>query len=322
MPEISAPFLSAVYLTGPTAVGKSEISLLLAEQLNAEIIALDAMTLYQGMDIGTAKPSLNDRKRIPHHLLDTVSPQQASNLDQYLIDAAQVVADLAERGKRALFVGGSPLYLKACLRGLSDLPAPDDGFRAELVAEAETNGVETLYKRLLSIDPEAAAKIASTDLRRIVRSLEIHKLSGKRPSQLRQKHEQPAPAHVPVIALIRDRPELYLRINQRVELMFKQGLVEEAAALPRPLSHTSLQAVGYAEAFALQAGEMTLAQAIEQTQLRTRHYAKHQMTWFRNLKEARGFRLASRSVDENVKLLMQQIDAISSGQDVCSDPIQ
>ena len=322
MPDISAPFLNTLYLTGPTAVGKSEISLLLAERLNAEIIALDAMTLYKGMDIGTAKPSPEDRNRIPHHLLDTISPQEVSNLDQYLILAARAVADIARRGTTALFTGGSPLYLKACLRGLSELPAPDDAYRAQLHEEAETHGVETLYARLAEVDPEAAAKIASTDLRRIVRSLEIYKSTGQRPSHLRQRHSQPAPAHVPVIALVRDRPELYHRINQRVELMFAQGLAQEAAALPRPLSHTALQAVGYAEAFALEAGTLTLAQAIEQTQLRTRHYAKHQMTWFRNLKETRGFRLENRSIEENVELLLNRIQAITQGQPCESDPVQ
>lgn len=322
MPEIVAPFLNAVYLTGPTAVGKSEISLLLAERLDAEIIALDAMTLYQGMDIGTAKPSAADRKRIPHHLLDTVSPQQLSNLDQYLVAAAEVVRDLAQRGKTALFVGGSPLYLKACLRGLSELPAPDDDYRAELHAQAAAQGVESLHARLAGVDPAAAAKIASTDLRRIVRSLEIYKATGQPPSQLRQRHDQLAPAHVPVIALVRDRPQLYQRINQRVEEMFAQGLAAEAAALPRPLSQTALQAVGYAEAFAYNEGTITLAQAIEQTQLRTRHYAKHQMTWFRNLKETRGLRIQDRSVEENVERLADQIQAIRQGEPCHGDPVQ
>jgi tRNA dimethylallyltransferase len=321
MPNNKAAFHQAIYLTGPTAVGKSEVSLLLAEKLNAEIVALDAMTLYQGMDIGTAKPSKADQALVKHHLIDTLSPQTPSCLNTYIQSAQDVLNNIADRGKTALFVGGAPLYLKACLRGLSELPETNEQVRLELTAQAEALGVTTLHEQLAQIDPETASKIASTDLRRIVRALEIYKISGEPPSSLRNRHDQLAPSTVPVIALIRDRQSLYDRINKRVETMFATGLLEEATALPRPLSHTALQAVGYAEAFDLLDSKITLAQAIEKTQIRTRHYAKHQLTWYRNLSETRGFRVDKHPLEEQVNLLFQQIRAIQSGQEVSSDPI-
>lgn len=321
MPNNKAAFHQAVYLTGPTAVGKSEISLLLAEELNAEIIALDAMTLYQGMDIGTAKPSKTNQARIKHHLIDTLSPQTPSCLNNYIQSAQAVLNDIAERGKTALFVGGAPLYLKACLRGLSELPETNEQLRLELTAQAEAQGVTSLYEQLALVDPETAAKIASTDLRRIVRALEIYKISGEPPSSLRNRHDQLAPSTVPVIALIRDRQPLYDRINKRVEIMFRTGLLEEAAALPQPLSHTARQAVGYAEAFDLLDSKITRAQAIEKTQIRTRHYAKHQLTWFRNLKETKGLRIEQFSIEQQAELLLKHIRTIQSGQEFSGDPI-
>lgn len=321
MPNNKAPFHQAVYLTGPTAVGKSEISLRLADKLNAEIIALDAMTLYQGMNIGTAKPSKADQGRIRHHMIDTMTPQTPSCLKTYIQSAHAVLNDIAGRGKTALFVGGAPLYLKACLRGLSELPETNEQVRLELTAQADALGVTTLHEQLALIDPETASKIANTDLRRIVRALEIYKISGEPPSSLRNRHDQLAPSTVPVIALIRDRQSLYDRINKRVETMFATGLLEEAAALPQPLSHTALQAVGYAEAFDLLGSKITLAQAIEKTQIRTRHYAKHQLTWFRNLSETRGFRIDNHPMEEQVDLLFQQIRRIQSGQEFSGDLI-
>lgn len=320
-PDVCALFRSAVYLTGPTGVGKTEISLRLAEELNAEILALDAMTLYQGMDIGTAKPGKAQTDRIRHHLLDLVSPQDESSLDLYLKAATDVLVSLAKSGRKALFVGGSPLYLKACLRGLSDLPPRDDAIRGDLERQAAEEGVTTLHRRLAEIDPETASKIAATDLRRIVRALEIHALTGTAPSQLRGKHETPAPPTVPVVAILRDRKSLYERIDRRVEVMFEQGLIEEARNLPQPLSRSARQAVGYSEAFDVLEGRMTIEAAIERTQLRTRHYAKHQLTWFRRLEEVRGLNIEGQSETTTLERLMKHIEATRAGFGPPGDPI-
>ncbi|MFM7594000.1 MAG: tRNA (adenosine(37)-N6)-dimethylallyltransferase MiaA [Isosphaeraceae bacterium] len=318
-----ALFHQAAYLTGPTGVGKSEISLALAEQLDAEIIALDAMTLYKGMDIGTAKPSAEDQRRVPHHLIDTVSPQATSDLEQYLAAAQTVLQNIAGRGKRALFVGGSPLYLKAALRGLSELPHRDDAVRARLESEAASSGVPALHARLAVVDAESAGKIAATDLRRVVRSLEIYEVSGGvPPSQLRGRHDEPAPPSMPVFALLRDRPVLYDRINRRVDAMFACGLVEEVGRLPQPLSHTAQQAVGYAEVLAMLAGQISREEAMERTKLRTRHYAKHQLTWFRNLQEVRGFSVEGVPAEEAVGELARRIEMVRQGLVVPGEPIQ
>lgn len=316
-------FHQAIYLTGPTGVGKSEISLELAERLGAEIIALDAMTLYRGMDIGTAKPSAADQARVRHHLIDTISPTENSDLEQYLSAAHGVLENIALRGRCALFVGGSPLYLKACLRGLSALPHRDDSVRAKLEQEAASVGVPALHARLAAIDPADAAKIAATDLRRVVRSLEIIEVSGGQlPSQLRQKHEKLAPPTVPVFALLRDRPTLYDRINRRVDTMFAEGLINEVQSLPQPLSRTASQAVGYAEVLEFLDDKIKLADAVERTKLRTRHYAKHQLTWFRNLVEVRGFSLENREHAETIEELLKRIDLVRQGQEVAGDLIK
>lgn len=316
-----AAFHQAVYLTGPTAVGKTDISLAIAEKLGAEIIALDAMTLYRGMDIGTAKPGPAQTDQVRHHLLDLFDPREESSIDRYLDAAEDVLSALAERGKAALFVGGSPLYLKACLRGLSDLPGRDDALRADLERQAAELGVPSLHKRLAAIDQASADKIATTDLRRIVRALEIHTLTGLAPSVLRRSHDRPAPPQVPVIALIRDRQDLYARIDRRVEVMFEQGLVEEAAKLPQPLSRTAGQAVGYSEAFDVLEGRSSLDEAIAKTRLRTRHFAKHQMTWFRRLEEVQGLRIDHMPDQDVVEALMLRIEASRSGHPLTGDPI-
>ncbi len=319
--ENQAAFHQAVYLTGPTAVGKTDISLAIAEKLGAEIIALDAMTLYRGMDIGTAKPGKAQTDRVRHHLLDHFDPREESSLDRYLDAAEDVLNSLAERGKAALFVGGSPLYLKACLRGLSELPGRDDALRADLERRAAESGVESLHRSLMTLDPATAARIAPTDLRRIVRALEIQMLTNELPSQLRTRHDRPSPLHVPVIALLRDRQELYARIDHRVEIMFEQGLVDEAARLPQPLSRSARQAVGYSEAFDVLEGRVSLAEAIAKTRLRTRHYAKHQLTWFRRLEEVQGLRIDHLQDEAVVEAVMLRIEASRSGSRLSADPI-
>lgn len=321
MPNNMAVFHQAVYLTGPTGVGKSEISLRLAERLNAEIIALDAMTVYRGMDIGTAKPSSEEMSQIKHHMVDVIDPSETFDLDHYLRLVGIVLNNLASSGKTALFVGGSPLYLKACLRGLSDLPHRDESVRLALTERAQQEGVEVLHAQLAAIDPSTAELIAKTDLRRIVRAFEIYEVSGERPSQLRNKHDQPAPENVPVFALIRNRTTLYERINSRVDRMFDMGLINEAASLPQPLSRTASQAVGYSEAFEFLEGKCSEAEAREKVKLRTRHYAKHQLTWFRRLEEVKGVEIDTLTVEESVKNLLTQIKMIKSGQPVVSAPI-
>jgi tRNA dimethylallyltransferase len=282
-----SPLADAWFLTGQTASGKSAIALALARRLPVEILALDSMTLYRGMDIGTAKPSPADRAAVPHHLIDLLDPWQAASVGQYRAWALAAVAEIRARGKIPLFVGGTPLYLKALLRGLFEGPPADAALRAALEAEAQVGGNAALHARLAAIDPPTAARLHPNDRRRIIRALEVHTLTGRRLSDLQREHDQPATG-ARVLALVRHRTDLAARIDRRVDAMFAAGLIDEVRQLqasPRPIHRVPAQAVGYAEVIDHLAGRLTLPQALERTRLRTRQFARRQSTWFRGLAE-------------------------------------
>jgi tRNA dimethylallyltransferase len=277
----------AIYLTGPTASGKSAVGVALAHRLGAEVIALDSMTLYRGMDIGTAKPTPVERQGIPHHLIDVLDPWEHGSVADYRVWALAAAGDITTRGRRVLFVGGTPLYLKALIRGLFSGPAADPTLRAELEADAERLGDAGLHARLAEIDPRSAARLHPNDRRRIVRALEVFRLTGVPLSRWQTEHEHPAQG-LAVFALARDRPDLHRRINTRVEGMFAAGFreeVEQLANLVPPLHSVPAQAVGYKEGLACLAGTLDVAEAMAQIQARTRQFAKRQETWFRNLAE-------------------------------------
>ncbi len=284
------PFHRAIYLTGPTASGKTAVGLELATRLNAEIIALDSTTLYRGMDIGTAKPTPAERGEIPHHLIDVLDPWESSSVSSYREWARAAIADVETRRKRVLFVGGTPLYLKVLLRGLFSGPAADDSLRQSLEHEADSLGDAALHARLASLDPAAASRLDHRDRRRVIRALEVIELTGKPLAALQLEHDQPAPPSVPVFALELPRAVLRERIDRRVLQFFEAGLVDEVRALesgPRPLSATAAQAIGYREVIAMLRGQASLDQTIERVQARTRQFAKRQATWFRGLEEVR-----------------------------------
>lgn len=282
-----------LFLVGPTASGKSAVGVELAERLGAEIISLDSMAVYRGMDIGTAKPSAEERARVRHHLVDIVAPWEEYSVARYLDDAAAALAEIRSRGHVPLFVGGTPLYLKAVLRGLFEGPAADWEFRNACQSWAAQHGVETLHARLASMDPAAAQKIHPHDLRRIVRALEVFEKTGQPLSRWQAQFQQPREeARGRVLVLDWPREQLYRRINHRVEEMFRQGLVEEVRALlatGQKLSHTASQALGYREVLEYLAGRCSLEETIERVKTHTRQFAKRQLTWFRHLEECRFF---------------------------------
>ena len=250
MSKATSPFHRATYLTGPTASGKTAVGVELARLLDAEIIALDSMTLYHGMDIGTAKPTASERDEVPHHLIDVLDPWEDSSVAWYRTKALAAAEAIAGRGKRVLFVGGTGLYLKALLRGLFDGPGADPSIRAALEDEAERDGDASLHARLAALDPASAARLHPNDRRRVVRAIEVVATTGRPLSAWQTGHDQPAPVSVRVFALQRPRDELYTRINQRVEAMFASGLVEEVERLQNgrhPLGAIAAQAVGYRE---------------------------------------------------------------------------
>jgi tRNA dimethylallyltransferase len=297
------PFHRAVYLTGPTASGKTAIGVLLARRLEAEIIAMDSMTLYRGMNIGTAKPTPAERAGVPHHLIDALDPWQQASVANYREWARSAIEAIESRGKRVLFVGGTALYLKALIRGLFEGPAADLSLRQRLEEAADQHGNEALHEWLKALDPATAARLHPNDRRRIIRALEIFELTGQPLSRLQAEHDRPAPRETMVIALERPRAELYERIDRRVTAMFEAGLVEEVKALmagPRLLSPVAAQAVGYREVIELLEGKFTLDETIQRVQTRSRQFAKRQATWFRGLAEVRHWPVDCMMGDEAV----------------------
>jgi tRNA dimethylallyltransferase len=295
------------FLTGATAVGKTGVGLALARRLDAEIVALDSMTVYRGMDIGTAKPTAAERAAVTHHLLDIVDPADEYSVAQYVEAAARVAGNIRSRGKQVLFVGGTPLYLKSLLRGLFDGPPADWRLREEIEDELEYVGQEALHQRLQQVDPVAAAAIHPHDTRRLVRALEVYRATGQPISHQQFQFEEGRRSdECRVFVLRRERTELHRRIESRVEGMIEAGLIDEVRQLtetpPLPLGEgrgegdspsacrlgrTARQAVGYREALDHLAGECDLATAKERITVRTRRFAKRQGTWFRSLSECR-----------------------------------
>jgi len=276
------------FLSGPTAAGKSDLAIRLAHELGAEVLSVDSMAVYRGLDVGTAKPTADQRRAVPHHLLDLVAPAEPFSVARWLAAAAAAVADVRGRGRRILFVGGTPLYLRALRDGLAALPPADPGARAALVAEAAAAGPAALHARLAEIDPAAAARIHAHDLRRIVRGLEVAHATGRPLSAAFAPSPHPAfESRLLVVDMPRRR--LRERIDRRVERMFAAGLVEEteaALAAPGGIGPTARQAAGYAEAIELLAGRIDRAEAIRRTQARTRQLAKRQLTWLRGFPHA------------------------------------
>lgn len=280
-------------LAGPTASGKTELSLCLARKLGCEIVSADSMLVYKGMDIGTAKPSAAERKKIPYHLMDLVSPRSVFSVFDHRKRALRALREIQERGKIPLVVGGGGLYLAALWKGLAGHPGGDAVLRKRLKEQVCRYGLKRLYEKLRRIDPARAARIHPHDERRILRALEIAGLSGKTPSQWYQSQESLMDLgySVQAFGLRRDRADLYRRINDRVKSMFKRGLVEEVKRLNRRgLSKTSREALGYREVreyLKRGGGPGTKQELVGLIQKRTRHFAKRQLTWLRREKAIR-----------------------------------
>ncbi len=277
------------FLTGPTACGKSEVSIELAELLDAEIVSLDSMSLYHGMDIGTAKPTHESRCRVPHHLIDIIQPHEKYSLAEYVVAAESACRAILGRGRIPLFVGGTALYLRSILRGVFRSPPADWQYRRQLEQESIEHEPRYLHQLLSNIDSNAAASLHPNDTRRLIRALEVYRATGQTLSQQQQQSPLPSdqrPRHV--FWLSPPREWLYDRINCRVLSMISSGLVEEVQQLVsegNSLSRTARQALGYKEIIDYLEGDINLDEALKQIQTRTRQFAKRQHTWFRNLIE-------------------------------------
>jgi tRNA dimethylallyltransferase len=285
---LTEPFQNACVLTGPTRSGKTARSIEMAFELGAEIISMDSMTLYRGMDIGTAKPTPAEQEKVRHHLLDVLDPWESASVAWWREQAIDIARDIERRGKRVLLVGGTPLYLKSIMYGLFPGPPADDAVRARLGQVAGEEGAEALHHRLSRVDAEAAARLHPRDLRRIIRALEVHELTGRPISEWQKEWSRSLPAHADrrIICLNPPRELLYERINQRVDAMIATGLVDEVRRLKqlgRPMSREASQALGYKEISTYLDGRAGLDEAIERTKTRSRNFAKRQLTWFRHL---------------------------------------
>ncbi len=290
--EILAPLVDdAIVLTGPTASGKSAVAIELASRIDGEILSLDSVAVYRGMDIGSAKPSAADQQQVVHHLIDVVDPDEEFSVACYLKSAHAIVANIKQRGKRAIFVGGTPMFLKAILRGFDPGPPADWEFREAVEADTKQYGVEALRDRLRQVDPVAAHRIGANDVRRMIRALEVARYTGQPLTHRQLQFDRTsAPESCLVFAMQVPRDQLHERINARVDAMFEAGLVDEVQGLLDrygTLSRTAAQGVGYRELITYFKDGGDLATVRDEIATHTRQLAKRQETWFRSFTEIR-----------------------------------
>lgn len=278
----------AIFLMGPTASGKTGVAVELTQRLPVEIISVDSALVFRDMDIGTAKPDDATLAKAPHHLIDIIDPIEAYSAAAFRRDALRLMADITQRGKLPLLVGGTMLYYKALREGLSPLPQADATIREQLDARIALHGIEHLHAELARVDAETAARLHSTDTQRIQRAMEVYLVSGKPMSELIQQQEQdPLPYDILPIALIpSDRAVLHQRIALRFQQMLKDGLVDELRGLrnkyPLHSDMTAMRCVGYRQAWEYLEGEIDDAGLLEKGIAATRQLAKRQLTWLRS----------------------------------------
>lgn len=276
-------------LVGPTAVGKTALSLKLAESYDCEIISGDSMQVYRGMDIGTAKASLAERASVPHHLIDIRDPDEPYSVSDFQEECTRAIELIASRGRLPFIVGGTGLYIQSVVYGYRFSEAgQDESFRQEMRAYAERHGGEALLARLRKVDPESAARLHPNDHRRIIRALEIYHLTGRTMSEYLAEQSDESPYDVCIIGLTMERELLYRNIEARVDQMIAHGLIEEVQGLLDAGYHPgliSMQGLGYKEIIGYLQGEYTRQHAIDLLKRNTRRFAKRQLSWFRHMRD-------------------------------------
>ena len=310
---IKPPIENAWFLTGPTASGKSRVALDLAERIDAEIISVDSMAVYRGMDIGTAKPTSQERERVPHHLIDLVEPSSEYSVSQFVIDAHAKADEVRKRGKKVLLVGGTPLYIKTLFCGMFLGPPADWDFRAAVEADVAEFGIERLRERLKQVDPLSAFKILDGDVRRMTRALEVAKITGRPLSHWQNQFEQvQGPESCKCFALSWDRAQLHDRVNQRVDGMFQRGLLDEVRTLVHKfgtLGRTAAQAVGYKEPIEFLKGSVNEKQMTEQVKAHTRQFVRRQEIWFRSMPSIQRIPVACElDLDRAASVVLEKIE--------------
>lgn len=285
----------AIFLMGPTASGKTELAVQLAQEIDAEIISVDSVLVYKGMDIGTAKPTTEERQGVPHHLIDILDPAEAYSTGQFRKSALRLMEDITQRGKIPILVGGTMLYFSALINGLAELPGADPELRKKLDVELAEVGKEAMHARLKVIDPESAIRIHPNDPQRVQRALEVYEISGKPMTQFFKEAQQNTISFRPIKLIVspEDRKILHAKIAKRFKLMVEKGLVDEVSALysrgDLTVNLPSIRAVGYRQAWSYLEGEYDLDMLIEKGIVATRQLAKRQFTWLRSEKDALQF---------------------------------
>ncbi len=279
-----------IVILGCTASGKAGLGRALAAELGGEVVSLDSMKIYRGMDVGTAKPPADERTRVRHHLIDVADPWESFSVARFVEQADQAVADIHARGRPAIAVGGTMLYFKCWYEGIFEGPPADAEFRKSLRAHSANVGLDVLHAELARVDPEAAERIHRNDYRRIERALEVYHVTGTPISTLQHQWDAGGPRrtdwHWTLIGLTRSREAANRRINARVKRMLDAGLVDEARRIwsdPRGVGPQARQAVGYYELFDHFAGKLTLDEAVERIKIDTRRLAKQQRTWLKRV---------------------------------------
>lgn len=274
-------------IVGPTASGKTKLSIEAAKKFDGEIISADSMQIYKYMNIGTAKPSLEEREGIPHHLIDIVEPNEKFSVAEFKERAEVCIKEILQKRKLPIIVGGTGLYINSLINTFDFMNTNENPeFRQKLEEEAQKFGNKVLYDRLKKIDPEVCKRIHLNDLKRIIRALEIYEVTGKNITENQKSAKEISKKYdYIIVGLNTDREKLYERINLRVDIMLKEGLLEEVRNIQDRLKDegktTSLQAIGYKEIIEAFEGEITLEEAIEKVKKESRNYAKRQLTWFR-----------------------------------------
>ena len=275
-----------ICVAGPTASGKTALAVELAKLTGGEVVSCDSMQIYKRMDIGTAKPTPDEMQGIPHHMIDVAEPDEDFSVSRYCQMATPIVDDILARGKTAIIAGGTGLYMDSLIKGNSFAPFPSTGVRQQLEQQADREGMEAMLAWLQSVDPEAASKLHLADRKRVIRALEVYLETGETITEHNRRTQAVPPRYSPLwLGLdFMERSELYRRIDLRVELMLKAGLIEEIRDLLAsgiPAKCTAMQAIGYKEFVAALEGSGTIEDAAAQVQQSSRHYAKRQLTWFR-----------------------------------------
>ena len=306
-----------IAIVGCTASGKGTLGRALARAIGAEIVSVDSMKVYRGMDIGTAKPPPAERAAVPHHLIDVADPWESFSAARFVELADQAVQQIHGRGRPVVAVGGTHLYLKCWYAGIFEGPSADPEFRAELRRRAVTEGLEALHAELERVDPAAAARIHRNDLRRIERALEVHRVTGQPISVLQREWDRAGPRRRDwrwvLIGLRRSRKDLNRRINLRVKRMVAAGLVDEARRIwsdPRGVGPQAGQAVGYAELFEHFARRGSLEEAVEQIKIHSRRLAKQQRTWLKAMREIQW--IDAEGVEDTTALVPAALAALDS----------